>query len=202
MLGNEQLSSIDLDKYIAKQYKDTIEQVTYLDLDSEEDRRARKHTMLCLHWFMQTLITRQVCMGDQADLTIRAPFADVRIIDYVYNIPWEMKFAKGEEKGILREAFKDELPDAVCHRKKNPFPKTHNPKYTEMIKEKLRDACQDPNSVLHTLFDHDALFELIETGGSAFPLPWYGQLMSGPQLLAYLYQIHTWFDTVNPTLRL
>lgn len=201
-LINKQLSSIDLDKYIAKQYKNTMEQITYLDQDSEEDRRARKHTMLCLHWFMQTLVTRQVCMGDHADVTIRAPFADVRIIDYVYNIPWEMKFANGEEKGILREAFADELPEDVCHRKKNPFPKTHNPKYTELIKEKLRAAYENPNSVLHTLFDDDALSELIETGGSTFPLPWYGQLMSGPQLLAYLYQIHAWFETVKPTLRL
>lgn len=29
-----------------------------------------------------------------------------------------MKFADGEEKGILRKAFAEALPDAILHRKK------------------------------------------------------------------------------------
>lgn len=201
-LFNEELVGMDIDAYIKKQYNRTLTDITYLDSDSEEDKRARIHTILCLHWFMQTLVTRQVCMGNDADVTIRAPFADVRIIDYVYNIPWEMKFLNQEEKGLLRKAFEDELPDEVVHRKKNPFPKTHNPKYCELMKEKLQEVYEDKTSVLHILFDDEALKELIETGGAAFPLPWYGQLMSGPQLLAYLYQIDQWFKTVKPILRL
>lgn len=201
-LFNDSLKSIDIDAYIRKQYKDTLTDITYLDSDSEADKRARIHTILCLHWFMQTLVTRQVCMGDDADVVIRAPFADIRILDYVYNIPWEMKFLNQEEKGILRKAFEDELPKEVAHRKKNPFPKTHNPEYCELMKEKLQEVYDDPNSILHVLFDDEALKELIETGGAAFPLPWYGQLMSGPQLLAYLYQIDQWFKIVKPALRI
>ena len=41
----------------------SIQDIEYLDTDSGEDRRARIHTVLCLHWFMVTLVTRQVCMG-------------------------------------------------------------------------------------------------------------------------------------------
>lgn len=200
-LFNEALKNMDIDAYMKKQYKETLKDITYLDSDSEEDKRARIHTVLCLHWFMQTLVTRQVCMGNDADVVIRAPFADVRILDYVYNIPWEMKFLNQEEKGILRKAFEKELPEEVVHRKKNPFPKTHNPKYCELMKEKLQEVYDDPSSILHVLFDDEALKELIETGGAAFPLPWYGQLMSGPQLLAYLYQIDQWFKNVKPVLR-
>ena len=66
----------------------------------------------------------------------------------------------------------------------------------------MQECYDNPNSVLHILFDDEALKDLIETGGAAFPLPWYGQLMSGPQLLAYLYQIDQWFQTIKPTLRL
>lgn len=201
-LFNESLKSMDIDSYIHKRYKETLADITYLDSDSEADQRARIHTILCLHWFMQTLVTRQVCMGEDADVVIRAPFADIRILDYVYNIPWDMKFLDQEEKGILRKAFEDELPEEVAHRKKNPFPKTHNPKYCELMKEKLQECYDNPNSVLHILFDDEALKDLIETGGAAFPLPWYGQLMNGPQLLAYLYQIDQWFQTIKPTLRL
>lgn len=195
------LQDIPFDAYIQKQYKDTCDQVVFLEGDSEEDKRARVNTMLCLRWFMQTLVTRQVSMGAGADVNIRAPFADVRLIDYVYNIPWDMKFLGGNEKGILRKAFEDELPQDVCYRKKNPFPKTHNPEYTRLIQEKMRQVYDDENSILHTLFDDEQLHNLIESGGDAFKLPWYGQLMSGPQLLAYLYQMDAWSKIYNVEFR-
>ncbi len=201
-LLHESLQDLDLEGYLDERYQASIRDISFLDGDSEEDQRARIHTVLCLHWFMQTLVTRQVCMGDAANVTIRAPFADVRILDYVYNIPWEMKFVGNEEKGILREAFADILPQNVAHRKKNPFPKTHNPKYRELIQAKMVEVYKNPDSILHQLFDDEALKALIESGGSAFTLPWYGQLMSGPQLLAYLYQIHAWFERTKPTLRM
>lgn len=201
-LLHAQLQDIDFEGYIQKQYQNSIADISYLDGDSEEDKRSRLHTILCLHWFMQTLVTRQVCMGNAADVTIRAPFADVRIIDYVYNIPWDMKFVGGNEKGILRKAFEDELPQDVCYRKKNPFPKTHNPEYTELIKEKMYQVYDDEHSVLHQLLDDDALHALIDSGGAAFELPWYGQLMSGPQLLAYLYQLDSWSKIFDLDIRL
>lgn len=199
---HEQLRSLDLEAHIAKCYEEALHDVTDLDTDSEADRRARIHTILCLHWFMQTLVTRQVCMGNAAEVNIRAPFADVRIIDYVYNIPWDMKFANGEEKGILRAAFEDDLPEAVAHRKKNPFPKTHNPQYTQIMIEKMQKVYAKKDSILHVLFDDRSLRDLIESGGAAFTLPWYGQLMSGPQLLAYLYQIDAWFENNQVELQL
>ena len=150
--------------------------------DTKEDINARKHTILCIHWFM----------GNAAGVNIRAPFANVKLLEYVYNIPWKMKFLNQEEKGILREAFASELPESIAHRKKNPFPKTHNPQYAELISQLLEERYDDPDSPLHILFDDCKLKELISSKGDSFKLPWYGQLMSGPQLLAYLYQIDQW----------
>lgn len=189
---NSSFQDIDFESYIQKQYKATLQSVEFLEEDSEDDRRARMHTNLCLHWFMQTLVTRQVAMGKGADVNIRAPFADVRILDYVYNIPWDLKFYGNEEKGILRRAFENDLPMDIAHRKKNPFPKTHNPLYADLIQEKLQAVYDDKNSILHRLLDDEKWKELIDSKGKSFSLPWYGQLMSGPQLLAYLYQIDAW----------
>ena len=108
-----------------------------------------------------------------------------------------MKFLNGEEKGILRKAFENELPNSIAHRKKNPYPKTHNPLYSELIATKLKECLEDSSSPLHELFDEAALQQLIETKGASFSLPFYGQLMSGPQLLAYIYQIHEWIQTYH-----
>ena len=38
------------------------------------------------------------------------------------------------EKGILRKALEGFLPTEVLYRKKSPYPKTHNPEYTERVK--------------------------------------------------------------------
>lgn len=196
-LLNKNIKDLDYDNYIQKQYENSIQDIEYLASDSEEDRRARLHTVLCLHWFMQTLVTRQLCEGDMAGLNIRAPFANVKLLEYVYNIPWDMKFLNKEEKGILRKAFEQELPECIAHRKKNPFPKTHNPVYAELISEKLKERYDDPKSPLHILFDDEKLKELIDSKGASYQLPWYGQLMSGPQLLAYMYQIDQWILKYN-----
>ncbi len=191
-LLHDSYKSLPFEDYINQSYQTAISKVDYLPEDTEEDRNARKHTILCIHWFMQTLIARQVYMGEAAGVTIRAPFANVKLLEYVYNIPWKMKFLNQEEKGILRKAFASELPESITHRKKNPFPKTHNPEYAQRISQLLQERFDDPNSPLHILFDDTKLKELIESKGESFKLPWYGQLMSGPQLLAYLYQIDQW----------
>lgn len=191
-LLHERIRDFDYQGYVDKRYQETCASVTYLESDSEEDKRARLNTILVLHWFMQTLVTRQVCIGNHTNVNIRAPFANVKLLEYVYNIPWSMKFYNQEEKGILRKAFEDELPQCIAHRKKNPFPKTHNPLYAQLIADKVKERFQDPTSPLHQLFDDTALQELIASKGASYELPWYGQLMSGPQLLAYIYQIDRW----------
>ncbi|MEG0314074.1 MAG: asparagine synthase-related protein [Erysipelotrichaceae bacterium] len=199
-LINNQFKCLDITSYIDRCYNKAINQVSYLPTDSEDDRRARLNTYITVHYFMQTLVTRQVCMSRANDIDIVAPFANVELFDYVYNIPWHLKFHNNLEKGILRYSFKDELPFEIAYRKKNPFPKTHNPVFAEMISKQLSSCLDDPTSILHELFDQDALLELIETKGSSYNNPWYGQLMSGPQLLAYIYQIHYWFKSYNITL--
>jgi asparagine synthase (glutamine-hydrolysing) len=57
----------------------------------------------------------------------------------------------------------------------------------------MEDILKDKSSVLHEFFSKTDLITLVESGGSSFKEPWFGQLMTGPQLLAYLIQLHIWF---------
>ena len=59
----------------------------------------------------------------------------------------------------------------------------------------LTDCLAQKDSVLHEFLDPHQLKQLIETEGASFQVPWYGQLMKGPQLIAHLAQIHHWFET-------
>ena len=66
-------------------------------------------------------------MSMASGLEVRVPFCDHRLVQYVWNIPWEMKMYDGREKGILRRALKEILPEDILMRRKSPYPKTHNP---------------------------------------------------------------------------
>ena len=110
-----------------------------------------------------------------------------------------MKYLQGQEKGILRVAFADTLPNAIMNRKKNPYPKTHHPAYTKLVTEKLQKILKQDSYLLY-LFDEKQLKGLMDSEGSSFDQPWFGQLMKGPQLLAYLYQMELWFQTYHVKL--
>ena len=56
----------------------------------------------------------------------------------------------------------------------------------------LKKRLKNKKSVLYKIFDYDKLMNLIETGGESFKTPWFGQLMTGTELLAYLYQFDIW----------
>jgi len=174
-------------------YNQTIAETPKLAGESKEDAKRRELFYLNQLWFMTTLLERKDRMSMGASLEVRVPFADHRLVEYVWNVPWEMKNYMGREKGLLRKALEGILPDEVLYRKKSPYPKTHNPIYTKTVSDMLKSALADKSSVLYEFFDKESLTEIIETEGSAFKEPWFGQLMTGPQLLAHLVQIHYWF---------
>lgn len=186
-----------LDEYCLEQYKQAIAETPKLDGESLEEAKRRELFYINMTWFMTTLLDRKDRMSMGASLEVRVPFADHRLVEYVWNIPWEMKMYRGREKGILRKAFEGILPEEVLYRKKSPYPKTHNPEYTMAIQKWMEQILQDKSSVLHEFFQKDQLEGIVSSGGKSFQEPWFGQLMTGPQLLAYLVQLHTWFKDYN-----
>ena len=193
LLNDEWRGKLALGEFVKNRYEETIAETPLLSGESKEEENRRKLFYLCMNYFMATLLERKDRMGMAAGLETRLPFADYRLVEYAWNIPWEMKNADGREKGILRDAVRDLLPQEIVGRKKSPYPKTHNPLYTELVQKQLKGILSG-DTVLRELFDKRQLDELTDTGGSAFKRPWFGQLMSGPQLLAYFIQVHLWFE--------
>lgn len=132
-----------------------------------------------------------------ASLEVRVPFADHRLVEYAWNIPWDMKMLNGREKGILRKALEGVLPHDVLYRKKSPYPKTHHPAYMNLVKTKLQTILQHKSSPILELISKQKAADIIGSDGSSFTVPWFGQLMTGPQLIAHLSQINTWLEQYN-----
>ena len=138
---------------------------------------------------MQTLLDRKDRMSMYHGLEVRVPFCDYRIAEYLYGVPWEYKDHNGREKGLLRYALADWLPRAVLHRKKSPYPKTYDPRYLELVSDKLRRLLSEKDAPIYQIVKKEALQGLLD---AEYAWPWYGQLMRLPQTVAYMLQINFW----------
>ena len=176
-------------EFVMDHYRQTIDQCDILPGASRLERRMKEMVNLNFRWFMQTLLDRKDRMSMYHGLEVRVPFCDYRIAEYMYGVPWKMKDLNGREKGLLRYAMSDFLPDEILWRKKSPYPKTFHPEYLTLMQGKLEGLIHDPQSPLLQIVPVSALKELLE-GEQEWP--WYGQLMRKPQTIAYMLQIDHW----------
>ncbi len=179
----------DAEDYVYSRYKDTLINTSKLSGISPLESRMKEMMKLNLDWFMQTLLDRKDRMSMYNALEVRVPFCDYRIAEYLYSVPWEYKEYNYYEKGLLRKAVEGILPEEVLWRKKSPYPKTHNPEYLDLVKNLLKEIIEDNNSPILTFIKKSELEKLLQTENST---PWYGQLMTTPQTIAYFLQINYW----------
>ena len=181
--------NINLEEIIKEEYNKTINE---LDSNDQLDRYKRLFYINMTH-FMTTLLDRKDRMTMYANLEARVPFADTKLIEYLWNLPFDYKYQNNTEKYLLRESFKDILPEEIINRKKNPYPKTHHPYFLKAVTELLKERLKNPNSCLYKIFDINEINKLLNDKCDT-DLPWFGQLMTKPQLIAYLYQFDLWVE--------
>ena len=174
--------------YIKDQYLKSVDNCPVLDSDTPAMRTSRIASWLSVNYFMRSLLERKDRMSMAASVEVRVPFADHRILEYVYNVPWEIKFENGTEKALLRNAMAKYLPKRILERKKSPYPKTQNPKYEEAVLSQLQRRLIKNNSPLKDMLDKKAFNAFLNGENST----WFGQLMSRPQLIAWLIQFDIW----------
>lgn len=179
-------------EFVKEHYMNTCKLADKLSTDTKKEARMREMFVLNLRWFMSTLLERKDRMSMYSGLEVRVPFCDHRIVEYAYNMPWDLKSYNGREKGIVRKAFENDLPERIISRKKSPYPKTFSPLYTELVSSYVRQILQDDRSYIPQIFNTQKINELLQEPNNMTE-PWYGQLMRGPQIFAYLIQLDRWF---------
>ncbi len=193
LLSDEALRSLDLQNYSHFRYEESVARTPHLDGETPEEFNRRNISYLNIKWFMQTLLNRMDRTSMYSGLEARVPFADHRIIEYVFCVPWSMKFQNGVEKALLRDACKDLLPPELLHRKKSPYPKTYHPGYEKLLSDKLRQILDTPSSPVLPLLDRERTLRFLKSPAE-YGKPWFGQLMAAPQLMAYVIQINDWLE--------
>ena len=173
-----------------KKYLNTIKECPDLIDDDKIERNRRKICYLNVRWFMMTLLNRMDRCSMFSGLEARVPYADYRILEYVFNVPWKYKCYNNQAKSLLVECGKNYLPKEVLYRKKSPYPKTYDPDYEKLLGNLALEEFH-ANPKLSEIIDKEKLVNFIKSPKD-YGKPWYGQLMAGPQMLAYIIQISYW----------
>lgn len=192
LLKPEVANSLRAEQYVADRYSDAVREVPVLPGEDAQAAKMRVMSYLNITRFMPTLLDRKDRMSMGVGLEVRVPYTDHRLVQYVFNIPWSIKTYGGREKGLLRKALEGVLPEDVLYRKKSPYPKTHNPNYLNTVRRLALERLDDPSSPLHQFVNVERIRSIAASEEASSNFPWFGQLMSGPQLFAYLLQMDTW----------
>jgi asparagine synthase (glutamine-hydrolysing) len=201
LLAPELRESLNIGEYINFRYNEALAEVPRWPDDDPVEARRRELFYLNISWFMALLLERKDRMSMASGLEVRVPFCDHRLVEYVWNIPWEIKNFNQREKGILRRAMAGILPEEIICRKKSPYPKTHNPSYLNIVRQRLKSILEQSSAPLNELINTKQLMKmLLESRDIEYP--WFGQLMTLPQLFAFLIQVNYWLSEYKVSIKI
>lgn len=153
------VEGLDLAEYQADLYRTALAEVPRLPGEDPADRRTRELSHLTLTRWLPILLDKKDRMSMATGLEGRVPFCDHRLVEYLFNVPWAMKTCTGEEKGLLRAAAADLLPEPVLRRRKAAYPSIQDPAYDRALIADLA-AAAGGGSPLGEVLDGDAVRRL------------------------------------------
>ncbi len=149
-------------EHTQQQYHKIIAEVPRLEGEDAQAARMREIFYLNLTYYLPMLLDRKDSMSMATGFEVRVPFCDYRLVEYVWNIPWEMKTIDHIEKGILRRAFAGLLPDDARNRKKSAYPSSQNPAYLEALRNLTLHILNDSNAPVQPLINAQVVRTMAE----------------------------------------
>jgi asparagine synthase (glutamine-hydrolysing) len=187
-------AALDLETYVADEYKTAVDAVEHLPSDDPLDRTMRTIGHLHLTRFVRMLLDRKDRVSMAVGLEVRVPFCDHRLVEYVYNTPWPFKTFDGREKSLLRAATAHVLPQSVLGRRKSPYPSTQDPGYAAALQQQAKAVLADQTHPVHTILDQDWLTGIVDQDVS--------RPSDARRGIDRVLDLYHWFDLYQPELDL
>lgn len=128
----------------------------YMEMSQTSDfKKKLSYLMVKIH--LQELLEVEDRLGMASSVEMRCPLCDYRLVEYVFSLPFEHQFKLKEEKILLKDAFRTDLPKKILDRKKSqfPIPMQSNDFYVHVIATLLKDELH-----IHQYFNRKGLEKL------------------------------------------
>jgi asparagine synthase (glutamine-hydrolysing) len=161
-LAPEVLEATKPREYIAKLYREALTEVPRLEGEDTLAAKRREAFYLNLTRFLPIMLDRKDRMSMAVGFEVRVPFCDYRLVEYVWNVPWEMKTVDNIEKGILRRAFAGVLPEDARNRRKSGYPTSQHPSYVRGVREAVLQILNDVNAPVRPFINVPFIKDMVE----------------------------------------
>jgi asparagine synthase (glutamine-hydrolysing) len=160
MLDPDFLNALDLDAYNTSNYEEAISEIDPLPGESALDKRRRQINYLEATRHISILLEYTNLLSMASGLEVRVPFCDRELMEYVYNVPWDMKAPDNRVKGLLKDALHNLLPPSVLNRPKSGYPQIPNPAYLKEIQLQGRELAAQHQHDIFNIIGRTALLEI------------------------------------------
>jgi asparagine synthase (glutamine-hydrolysing) len=150
--------------------------------------RRRVMAQLTLTHFLPNLLVRWGQLAGAAGITMRTPFADWGLAQYLWTLPFAVRHPLGVPDGLLRVAVSGALPAMMT-----PLPGTPPtcaqlpPQWVQTRQEQMRGILADPGAPLHPLLDHKRIQHLLLRPTTVPAHDWH-------TTVAYLVEVNAWLS--------
>ncbi|MDI9514929.1 MAG: asparagine synthase (glutamine-hydrolyzing) [Bacillota bacterium] len=178
-------------EYIDKCYEEALFEYPRFALNATGLKKDFEAQWFSLYWNLPCILGRLDRTSMSYNLQARVPLCDYRLIEYLWNVPIDMKRYNGVDRGILIKSVQDLLPREILERKKRAFPRPIDPLYGEKIRNALKESVYDTESALRYLLDIRTLESMMRQQDAC------KRQTSYQQLFIWLIQLNGFFKSHN-----
>ncbi|HDR7696190.1 TPA: asparagine synthase (glutamine-hydrolyzing), partial [Bacillus thuringiensis] len=191
ILSEDFKAKISPGKYQKQKFEDAVAEVPFLEGESDLQMKQRQMSYMFITRFLPFMLERKDRTSMMNGFEVRVPFCDYRLVEYLWNVPFEMKSIDNIEKGILRRAFENVLPEDVRYRKKSAYPSTKDASYLQGISDWMLHVLNNPESPILPLINVERVRAIAEGKD---------EVISGNDargIIDYLLQVNGWLQEYN-----
>ncbi|MDQ0418909.1 asparagine synthase (glutamine-hydrolyzing) [Croceifilum oryzae] len=174
--------------YQKQRFQEAVREIPFLDGENDVQMKQRQMSYMFITRFLPFMLERKDRTSMMTGFEVRVPFCDYRLVEYLWNVPFEIKSIDNIEKGILRRAFQTVLPDDVCYRKKSAYPSTKDTTYLQGIREWMQHVLNDDTSPILSLINIERVRAIAEGTDEIITDD------ESKGLIEYLLQINSWLQ--------
>ncbi len=154
-------------KYFTKDFLQMVDFdriITHVSADYYESCKSKRPIDRIQYYYAKKFLKYRLDANDRCSMAhsieARVPFCDHRFVELAFQVPPERNLQDGLEKNVLRDAFRQDLPDAIYRRQKYALPESKDLVLYELIANELDRNIRDADNRVWAILDKEFIFGL------------------------------------------